>query len=328
VDVDADIHAAVLIAPADSPKTATSISPPCTGCACPVDDDLDLAAGGHDMQLLCQGIDGFYIAGGGRQARCTAPTQVRGIPRPCCTSPNSTAKRAYRQFPKKRYNNYIITLKGKQMHSSKHVLVWLQRMIIIALVIAFTQTAPVSATPQGLARDYPAGFNEQFTSSASNWGISSGRWSYGGGLLRGNGVKNGFSKVMFSKATYANFDYMVKMRRTGCPNCSNTLVFRSTSRGALYFGYNNMGSYSIYACTTGGCTPWKKWTATTAIIQGGYNVLRVVTVGNTYQFYINNKLMTQGTGMGFSSGYVGMEFFSWVTAGNYLDIDYAILNKK
>jgi hypothetical protein len=67
VDVDADIHAAVSIAPADSPKTATSISPPCTGCACPVDDDIDIAAGGHDMQLLCHGIDGFYSAGGGRQ---------------------------------------------------------------------------------------------------------------------------------------------------------------------------------------------------------------------------------------------------------------------
>jgi len=214
------------------------------------------------------------------------------------------------------------------MHISKHVIVWLQRIVVMALVIVFTQTAPASAAPRSLARDYPAGFNEQFTSSASNWAVVSGRWSYGGGLLRGNGVKNGFSKVMFSKATYANFDYMVKMRRTGCPNCSNELVFRSTSLGAVYFAYNNMGSYTVYSCSTSVCTTWKKWTATTAIIQGGYNVLRVVTVGSTYQFYINNKLMTQGTATGFSSGSVGMDFFSWVTAGNYLDVDYAILNKK
>lgn len=214
------------------------------------------------------------------------------------------------------------------MHSSKHVLVWLQRMIIIALAIAFTQTAPVSAAPQSLARDYPSGFNDQFTNSASNWGIIAGRWSYGGGILRGNGIKNGFSKVLFSKSTYANFDYMVKMRRTGCPNCPNEIILRNTTKGAVYFAYSNIGSYRVYACSSTRCVNWKNWTATTAINQGGYNVLRVVAVGDTYQFYINNRLMTQGRASGFTSGFVGIDFFSWVTAGNYLDIDYAILNRK
>jgi hypothetical protein len=96
----------------------------------------------------------------------------------------------------------------------------------------------------------------------------------------------------------------------------------------VYFGYDNTGWYRVYACSGGSCTTWKNWTATTAIIRGGYNVLRVVAIRDTYQFYINNKLMTQGRASGFTSGFVGITFFSWVTAGNYLDIDYAILGRK
>lgn len=206
----------------------------------------------------------------------------------------------------------------------------LRRVFVLAMIVMSVALLPASAQANAVVspRDYPSGFNDQFTNSASNWGIVAGRWSYGGGVLRGNGIKNGWSKVVFSKSTYANFDYMVKMRRTGCSNCPNQIILRNTTNGAVYFGYDNTGWYRVYACSGGSCTTWKNWTATTAIIRGGYNVLRVVAIRDTYQFYINNKLMTQGRASGFTSGFVGIDFFSWVTAGNYLDIDYAILNRK
>ena len=206
----------------------------------------------------------------------------------------------------------------------------LRRVFVLAMIVMSVALLPASAQANAVVapRDYPSGFNDQFTNSASNWGIIAGRWTYGGGVLRGNGIKNGWSKVVFSKSTYANFDYMVKMRRTGCSNCPNQIILRNTGNGAVYFGYDNTGWYRVYACSGGRCATWQDWTATTAIIPGGYNVLRVVAVRETYQFYINNRLVTQGRATGFTSGYVGITFFSWVTAGNYLDIDYAILTRK
>jgi hypothetical protein len=198
----------------------------------------------------------------------------------------------------------------------------------MCLILVSASTPMATVGHAAVQRDYPSGFNEQFTKSASNWSVSRGTWMYGGGILRGYGVKNGHPKIFFSKAQYANFDYMVRMRRTGCTNCANEIVFRASSTKAVYFGYNNYGYYSITACGSSGCTAWKRATATTAIIPGGFNVLRVVAVGDYYEFYINNKLMARGRAGGFTSGYVGIDFFSWVTAGNYLDVDYAILSRK
>ncbi|MFN7471375.1 MAG: hypothetical protein ACK5S9_06970 [Roseiflexaceae bacterium] len=206
----------------------------------------------------------------------------------------------------------------------------LRRVFVFAVFVVSVALLPASAQANVVVspRDYPSGFNDQFTNSASNWGIIAGRWTYGGGVLRGNGIKNGWSKAVFSKATYANFDYMVKMRRTGCSNCPNQIILRNTTNGAVYFGYDNTGWYRVYGCSGGRCVTWQDWTATTAIIPGGYNVLRVVAVRETYQVYINNRRVTQGRATGYTSGSGGLTFFSWVTAGNYLDIDYAILTRK
>jgi hypothetical protein len=175
---------------------------------------------------------------------------------------------------------------------------------------------------------YANGFNEQFTTSASNWNVLAGKWTFGAGILRGNGLVNGFSSLYFSKATYANFDYQVKMRRTGCPNCSNSIWVRTVGDERVKFTYTNLKDYTITAVTSNGYKTIQPWVKSSAIISGAYNVLRVVAVRNSYEFYVNNRLVKKFTYIGQSSGYVGVELFSWVTTGNYIEVDYAILNKK
>jgi hypothetical protein len=215
---------------------------------------------------------------------------------------------------------------------NKHSTAQQWKWLLFAIVLVCSIYVPMSsktAKAEGVARvGYTSGFNDQFTTSASNWGILSGKWTYGSGILRGNGVKNGYTNIFFSKAQYANFDYQVRMRRTGCPNCANTIYVRANGSKNVYFTYANTGSYTIGACTASSCTIWEDWTATTSIVQGGYNTLRIVAVGNLYKFYINNQLESFGTASGWTGGYVGIKFFSWVTAGNTLDVDWAILNKK
>jgi hypothetical protein len=228
---------------------------------------------------------------------------------------------------KRAYCKTVFRNKGNVMRQRT---LWL-RIIALVLymgVIGMQIDQAMAAAVGGTTRDYPDGFNEQFTNGASNWAVVKGAWYVGGGQIRGYGVTKGYSKVLFSKATYANFDYMARMRRTGCSNCPNELILRDTGSRAVYFWYNNMGYYSISACAGASCTTWKKATATTAIIRGGYNVLRVVAIGNYYSFYINNILLARGNASGFTSGYVGLDFFSWVTSGNYLEVDYAILSRK
>ena len=217
---------------------------------------------------------------------------------------------------------------GMNEHNTAQQMKWL----LFALVLVCSFYVPMSAQKakaEGVARaGYESGFNEQFTTSASNWDIVNGKWTYDSGFLRGNGVKAGWSSVYFSKAFYTNIDYQVRMRRTGCPNCYNQIYVRGAGSKNVYFGYTNTGAYTIGACTESKCTTWKNVTNTTSIVQGGYNTLRMAAAGNLYKFYINNKLVYSVTKSGWSSGWVGIDFFSWVTAGNRLDVDWAVLNKK
>jgi len=63
-------------------------------------------------------------------------------------------------------------------------------------------------------------------------------------------------------------------------------------------------------------------------LKGGYNTLRIVAIGNTYDFLINNKLIVSHVITGLSSGNVGVSFYSNQITGNTLDVDWAVLNRR
>jgi hypothetical protein len=186
-----------------------------------------------------------------------------------------------------------------------------------------------TAKAEGVARaSYVNGFNEQFTSGAANWAILSGVWTSGSGFLRGNGTKNGNSQVYFYKSAYTNLDYKVRMKRLGCVGCVNAILVRWAGANSVSFAYSNSGKYSIYKATGSGGSYVENWKTSTYIVPNGLNVLRVIAIGNVYQFFINDNRVAIKTLTGYTSGNVGISLGSDASSGNRLDIDYAILVKK
>ena len=213
-------------------------------------------------------------------------------------------------------------------HSTTQYLKW----FLYAAVMVSSIFVPMSAhkaKAEGVPRaGYANGFNEQFNGYPSNWTIFSGSWLYGGGTVRGIGRTNDFGEIYFKQAAYSNFDYQVRMKRTGCAGCINNVTFRDTGTNAGYFGYNNNGFYSIEAKIGSYYYKWRNWTPSSAIVKGGYNTLRVVAKGNSYVFLINNKTVSTMVKSGLSSGVVGVELYSVVSGGNYLDVDWAVLARR
>ena len=210
-------------------------------------------------------------------------------------------------------------------HSAAQYLKW---FLFAAVMVGsfFVPMASQKAKAEGVARaGYANGFNEQFNGYPSNWTIFSGSWLYGGGTVRGIGRTNDSGEIYFKQAAYSNFDYQVRMKRTGCSNCSNQLTFRDSGTNAGFFGYSNNGYYFISAKFGSSYPFWKNWTRSSAIVNGGYNTLRVIATRNTYVFLINNKTVSTMVKSGLSSGVVGVRHFSFVPSGNYLDVDWAVL---
>ena len=215
-------------------------------------------------------------------------------------------------------------------HSTAQHIKWL--LLAVVLVCSFfvpmSAKSAKSAKAEGVARAwYANGFNEQFNSYSWNWTFW-GDWYFGSGIVRGYGQTNDFGEIYFDQAMYTNLDYQVRMRRTGCASCSNTLTFRDTGTNAGYFGYTNTGYYYIQAKIGSNYYNWKNWTPSSAIVRRGYNTLRVVTIGNLYVFLINNKPVSTMVKNGLTSGYVGVQHFSYEPGGNYLDVDWAVLVKR
>jgi hypothetical protein len=121
------------------------------------------------------------------------------------------------------------------------------------------------------------------------------------------------------------------MKRTGtCVSCSNRIIIRgnpssmvSTNwwKPSYNFQYTNDGSFSVYYMNSSGVsTALKGWTASTAIVKNGWNTLKVVAVGSSLKFYINNILVWTGTDSGLRTGTVGFGFYRDGNAGTlYVD---------
>lgn len=206
------------------------------------------------------------------------------------------------------------------------------RRLLILIVVVVTLLFPVAVFPE--ARSYLRGFTEQFTSSPVNWGVIKGRWTYGGGYIKGTPVtSNSWSNVYFKSGTYSTLDYMVKMRRTGCSTCSTGLAVRgggsvyadgSWSNG-VFFVYSNNGYFAIFKKISGRTTMLKNWSPSSKIVNGGWNTIRVTAAGNTYKLYINNAFMAQVIDSSRTIGSVGIHMYSSTISGNAVQADWAFL---
>jgi hypothetical protein len=180
------------------------------------------------------------------------------------------------------------------------------------------------------------GFDSQFNGSADGWVAHSGTWYVDSSYLYTYGLSGTSSSVSYDEDCYTDFDYQVRLQRSGCDTCANRLLVRGTPtplRSDYWwytqyaFQYSRDGDYSVYKEIAGSLTTLRGWTYSSAINQGtAWNTLRVVTNGTNLRFYINGTLVWSGYDSSLSSGRVGIGMYrSSTSSGDKLSVNWATL---
>jgi hypothetical protein len=179
-----------------------------------------------------------------------------------------------------------------------------------------------------------------FNGSKAGWSAVAGKWSlYKAINYRSAGIPNSFASAKHT-GLYSNMIYQVKMKRTGTclssVHCGNYITIRGTPTplGVLKrwnkeykFAYSNTGEFSVWKVNGRTLTTLKNWKATTAIKKNGWNTLKVIAIGNSLKFYINNVLVYSGKDATLKTGMVGFGFYRGAAPG-ILYVDWARLTKK
>lgn len=176
-------------------------------------------------------------------------------------------------------------------------------------------------------------FFNSFNGSASGWSPVTGSWVIGSSAYyQSSGLANtGASAKRTGK--FGDVTYTVKVKRTGtCLTCPVRIIIRgnplslvSTNwwKPSYTFQYANNGKFSVYETTSAGTFIAKKaWTVSGSILPNNWNILKIVAVGGSLKFYINNVLVWSGFDSSLQVGQVGFGFFRDASAGT-LYVDYA-----
>jgi len=191
---------------------------------------------------------------------------------------------------------------------------------------AFTVTAAVSG-----------GFDSEFNGDANGWTVRLGSWFIDSGLwYTSTGLVNANSSTYYSGATFSDYTYTVRLWRNGCDSCANKLFVRGAPAtldatgnwsNTYQFGYTRDGAFSVFVYVNGVVSAIQNWTASAAIVPfSAWNVLSVTVSGSSLSLKINGTTVWTGMDTAFSSGSVGIAFFSDGTFGDQLWADYAILS--
>jgi len=179
------------------------------------------------------------------------------------------------------------------------------------------------------------GFNSQFNDSSSGWQSAGGAWRLDSMAVVGDGLPNGWASMYYWQP-FTNLDFTVRMGREGCSTCANRITIRgavdpliSEHNWSSYyaFQYTNGGSFSVFKRVGGGSSiALQGWTPSAAIVQGGYNTLRVVANDGNLYYYINGTLVWSGSDSSLTSGLVGFGLYrDMYSSNNALVVDYATL---
>jgi C1A family cysteine protease len=177
-------------------------------------------------------------------------------------------------------------------------------------------------------------FDSEFTSNASGWTKVHGSWSVASGYYRA--TDSGFWATSKHSNTYGTMTYQVKLKRTGTDYNTQGLIFDGTPTSldkignwynSYMFIYANDGEYSIWEIYNGTQYNLTGW-IDSSYITSGVNTLKVTRnqTSQYTQFYINGYRVAYGTLTDFSTGAVGVGFYSDGSSGNKLYVDYAKLS--
>lgn len=180
-------------------------------------------------------------------------------------------------------------------------------------------------------------FNSTFNSNSNGWSKVRGTWLIKSGKYRTPG-STGFVASAKHSSIYGDFTYSAKMRRLGSgTGDANMLIIRGNPaslnvdkywKTSYIFEYTNAGRFGVWRVNNDGTyTTLKTWTTHSAIVQGGWNTLKVKAVGRGLKFYINGKLVWAGNDAGLRTGQVGLGMVRGLgTTGNNLLVDWARLS--
>jgi hypothetical protein len=192
------------------------------------------------------------------------------------------------------------------------------------------------ASPWSAGSDFslvPSGFDSQFNGATEPWQAHSGAWSNRWRrFFHTAGIDGAFSSVSYPES-FTDLDFRVRLRRNGSDrsNATEILVRGNPVLAAgnewaqgYRFRITRDGFYSVYRDQV---TPLQGWTATSAIRRGiAWNELRVLALGPSLQFYINDILVWSGSDASLASGRVGVGMHRGAgTKWNQLLVDYATL---
>jgi len=188
-----------------------------------------------------------------------------------------------------------------------------------------------------ILKEVASGFNSQFNGSATGWESHSGTWTVDSDYYSTTGLAGTSASASYG-VDFTNFDYQVRLWRSGCDTCTNRILIRGTPAplgsgnrwyGYYAFQYTRNGSYSIWKRVAGGdVTALQDWTASSAINRGdAWNTLRVVADGADLYFYVNGTLVWWGSDYSLTSGRVGIGMYRTSdSSGDQLFADWATLS--
>jgi hypothetical protein len=179
------------------------------------------------------------------------------------------------------------------------------------------------------------GFYSPFTTDAVGWVMHKGLWYLESSNYFTTVGVQGFATTISHLEDYSALTYEVRMRRDGCIGNANVIAVRGNPtldsvgwwNTEYTFDYTNNGYFSIWRDYYGTYTALRDWTYTSAIVQGGWNTLKVKASGPNLYFYINDILVWSGTDTSYASGSVGIGMYrgSGCTSDK-LWVDYAKLD--
>ena len=178
-------------------------------------------------------------------------------------------------------------------------------------------------------------FFSDFNTNMDGWSAITGNWRIAGSkVLKTEGVLDQFASVYYQDNNFANFRYQVKMKRaaTGCSTCPTGFIIRggiqplgtqSLWNQGYLFAYSNSGTVAVYRMDGGSIITLLTATPSTAVVQNGWNTLRVDAIGSGLKFYVNNELVYSGVDANYTIGKIGITMFNNSSAGNALYVDWA-----
>jgi hypothetical protein len=182
-----------------------------------------------------------------------------------------------------------------------------------------------------------SGFDSQFTSDAAGWTKLNGTWTVSGGSYQTPGLSGLITSAAHSN-NYSTLTYEVRMRRTGCTSCVNSIYFRGSPNpitnnpsnnwsNGYRFSVSNDQYFQILYTQDGIYYSLLDWTYDPTSVTDGWNTLKVTANGTYMEFFINGVQVAYGNVSVFNTGQVGVGFYrSTTSTGDRLYVDWAKLS--